>query len=90
MCIPVQNEEWRSINGTKYEVSSLGRLRRGEKILSGWLEKSGYRRVDINGHKYYFHILVCNAFNQTTYPAGTKTVVHHKNGVKTDNRACNL
>ena len=87
---PVPNEEWRPIRDTGYEVSSLGRVRHGERIIKGWIETNGYMRVSIHGQHEYVHHLVYDAFTPSSYPPEKKMLIHHRNGNKTDNRLCNL
>ncbi|MFA2606286.1 NUMOD4 domain-containing protein [Bacillus cereus] len=89
-----------------YEVSSLGRVRsldrvvvdyrgiekrvRG-KILSPGLMNKGYCIVSLNSvdkrHTLTVHRLVANVF--VSNPCN-KPQVNHINGIKTDNRVCNL
>ncbi|MFV0976959.1 NUMOD4 motif-containing HNH endonuclease [Bacillus paranthracis] len=89
-----------------YEVSSLGRVRsldrivvdyrgikkkvRG-KILSPGLTNKGYCIVSLNAvdkrHTLTVHRLVANAFIPNL---DNKPQVNHINGIKTDNRICNL
>jgi hypothetical protein len=98
-------ENWKEVPNTNgfYEVSNLGRLRRGKLPDSHkWLTKKG---MVLNCYKrpsgYLFHVLhvnkkrfnrsvhglVCEAFLGKT-PDGM--CVNHKNGIKTDNRLENL
>ncbi len=94
-------EEWRPVPEFEgfYSISSLGRLRRDKtvagaragRILKGGIDGYGYRLATLCKHggrcTGYFHRIVCAVFNGAK-PPGKQ--VNHKNGIKTDNRACNL
>ena len=91
-------EEWRPIQDyPDYSVSNLGRVKstRGyggvaERILAVRPNTSGYLQTDI-GRQWKsapIHKLVATVFVSNTEP--TKTIVDHKNGIITDNRAENL
>lgn len=85
-------EIWKPIPGSKYEASSLGRIRspRGN-ILKPYDHKLGYHLVGVKiGESYHtrtVHSLVAAAFHGPR-PEGLD--VAHGNCVKTDNRASNL
>lgn len=93
-------EEWRPALGfLEYEVSSLGRVRSHRRcqdpagrLLGGWLDKKGYRKVfvyDETGRvERFVHVLVAEAFHGAR-PAGC-TDTRHLNGDKSDNRPENL
>lgn len=82
------NEEWREvIFDPRYEVSSLGRVRKGDKILKQNREREGYMRVSIGGKHKRVHRLVAEAFLERKH---SDDVVNHINGRKDDNRLTNL
>jgi hypothetical protein len=90
-------ETWRSVaEAPDYEVSDLGRVhsrRRGQpKMLRGWLDKKGYRKVFIYGPdgrriERFVHALVAEAFHGPR-PEGADT--RHLDGDKANNAASNL
>ena len=85
-------EIWKvAIENEPYEISNLGNLRRGEKIIKGSIGCSGYRRFNIfrnkKGKCYKFHILVARVFIGER-PEGL--VIDHINRDKLDNRVENL
>jgi hypothetical protein len=92
-------EVWKSFLGC-YEVSNLGRVRRSVgaktskagKILGGWLDGHGYRRITFmyRGRKVHFslHVLVARLFIGPRPP--TKTQVNHKDLDILNNRWTNL
>ena len=90
-----EHEEWRAIDGWPYEVSNLGRVRRGpgDKIGPGRLVRPvrEYVRVGLRrpGKKgiYPVHLLVAGAF---LCPRPDGHNANHKDGDKANNRADNL
>jgi hypothetical protein len=84
--------EWRECKGfPKYEVSSLGEVRRAGRALKATRSDLGYLYVciaGINGRKHkYVHGLVAEAFHGER-PRGMD--VDHINHQRDDNRAANL
>lgn len=84
-------EEWRTVAGwPAYEVSSLGRVRRGLRVLAGWRQQ-GYPFVNLScgrvTKKQAVHRLVALAFLGDR-PAGRQA--SHLNGDRADCRAVNL
>lgn len=98
----LNSEEWKTVPGfTKYEVSSLGRVRRIEAckgrpagyLLSQRPSGLGYSMVCLQSDKrkersQCVHKLVAIAFLKTG--TAEQTQVNHIDGVKTNNRATNL
>lgn len=98
-------EEWRPVKDwPQYEVSNLGRVRRGNRILSGSKARHGYRSIvvypgdrGVDGKllpvRWSIHRAVCIAFNgeiDTLKAKNRDLQVAHLNGDPTDNRASNL
>ena len=92
------NEQWKDIAGYEgvYQVSDLGRVRSLKygkvRVLKSNENSAGYLTIHLYRSKkkktVKVHRLVAQAFikNDTE----TKTLINHKNEVKTDNRAVNL
>jgi hypothetical protein len=85
-------EAWKSVLGwPKYEVSSMGAVRRGGRELKQATMKNGYLMVslvDCGPRKYAtVHRLVVQAFHGAI-PDGMD--VCHNNGIRSDNRLTNL
>lgn len=94
------DEIWKPVVGYEgfYSVSNMGRVRRdyptknagGPRLMKGWIITNGYVMVELthNGEsRKYVHAIVAAAFIGER-PTGLD--VNHKNGIKTDNRDCNL
>jgi hypothetical protein len=89
----VSSEEWKQLPGFEaYEVSSLGRIRRGNKIKKATLRKDGYYQVhlwkDNRQHTFRVNRLVCGMFHGR--PLNKNSEALHKNHDRGDNRASNL
>lgn len=99
-------EIWKDIKGyeKRYQISNLGRVKSLKhysgvhnkyndrvRIKKQQRENSGYFVVGLNKNKsqkiYKVHRLVAEAFIPNP---DNKPQVNHINGIKTDNRACNL
>lgn len=82
-------ESWRPVSGTAYEVSSIGRVREGERILKQWASDQGYMLARLSGPRRVerVHRLVAQAFvpNPDDKPA-----VNHLDCNRANNRAENL
>ena len=85
-------ESWKSVDEyPNYEVSTLGRVRRGEKMLKAHLNNWGYYDVYLSlnnaPHKFKVHRLVALAFIPNP---DSKKEVDHINRIRSDNRVENL
>lgn len=98
----LNSEQWKTISGfTKYQVSTLGRIRRTEAckgrpagyILSQRISGMGYQMVCLQSdlkkeaHRCV-HRLVADTFLDV--PRSGQTQVNHRDGVKVNNRLSNL
>lgn len=86
-------EKWRKIKGWKhYEVSNLGRIRKGRTLFKGTVSRRGYTRVSLslNGitTKRMLHRLVAKAFIPN--PMRLPEVNHIKGRQKWNNAVSNL
>lgn len=70
-----------------YWVSNQGRIRNGQRVLSGSLHKDGYIFVTIHGKQRPLHRLVAEKWCENY---SDKLEVNHKDGNKLNNRADNL
>lgn len=82
-----ENEEWREIAKTGYDVSNFGRIRHNNRILAGSYHSDGYIFTTIKGKQIPIHRFVANAFipNPNNLPE-----VNHKDGNKMNNSVDNL
>jgi len=89
------DEVWRDVVGYEgyYEVSDMGNVRRTWKgnVLKSRVHRDGYKIlvlcVDCSRRSFQVHRLVASAFIANRKD---KEQVNHKNGIKHDNRVCNL
>lgn len=89
-----KGEKFKFYKDSPYEVSNMGRIRRGSKILKPRISSRGfaYLHASYNGQikQPSFHSLVMELFGPKP-PKGVKNpVISHKNDKKTDNRIENL
>jgi len=95
-------ESWRTVLGweTIYEVSDCGNVKRlagsprcvADRIVKPMLNSRGYLTVGLTSptkkqRPHVIHRLVLEAFVGVD---ASKPFANHKNGIKTDNRLCNL
>lgn len=91
----MENEIWKPVRWYKqyYLVSDLGNILhlRNDKILIGYIDKDGYRCVNLRGKSgtkiRFIHRLVAIAFIPNPQ---RKPQVNHINGIKSDCRKSNL
>lgn len=84
-----ESEAWKPIGGTGYEVSSVGRLREGGRILKQWKSDQGYMLARLSGPRRVerVHRLVAMAFVPNL---DSKPFVNHLDCDRANNRADNL
>lgn len=83
---PSPNEEWRPVPGFEgYKVSNLGGWRSRQRVSKGYISRLGYLKIHMYGAEYFLHRIVMLAFR-----GPSNLHVNHINGVKLDNRLCNL
>jgi hypothetical protein len=89
--VPLELEFWAPVGEAPlYDVSTWGRVRRGDHLIDSWPNKKGYRLVslEIDGRPRlrYVHRLVLMAF----VGAGAGRLANHGDGRKDNNRLHNL
>jgi hypothetical protein len=87
-----EEEEWRVVKGCdRYEVNCRGEIRNCEtcRVLKPVMNEDGYLRQNLRNHWVYIHRAVAEQFVFNPKPRKYR-VVHHKNGIRSDNRAENL
>lgn len=88
----MSEEQWRQIvDWPAYEVSSLGRVRRGDRVKAHYLDRKGYRKVKLwsgpESKAFLVHRLVATCF---IGPIPEGHVCRHLSGDKSDNTVGNL
>lgn len=89
----LDSEEWRTIEGTNYEVSSRGRVRNAKtkRLVRQFSDSAGYKRVNVyvgkKEQQRYVHRLVACAFCDGY---SDEMVVDHKDGDVGNNIPDNL
>lgn len=86
--VPVQGYNGRYLISNKGNMKCLARSRKNGYVpMGGWVDKYGYRRVELNGDNVLVHRLVAIHFIPNPH---NKYSVNHKNENKLDNRVENL
>lgn len=90
----MHTEQWTAIREAPgYEVSSLGRVRRGDFDVATWPNHKGYIMVSLEiagvPRLRYVHRLVLTAF-RGVHPHPKYRLVNHENEQKSENRLENL
>ena len=82
------NEIWKDINiNEQYlKVSNYGRVKKNDKFIG--YNKDGYTVIKIKKIQYFVHVLVAKAFLSKSDES--KTIVHHKDENKSNNKIDNL
>ncbi len=89
----MKSEVWRGIKGhPDIQISTLGNISLGDHhITPGRITSRGYRTVTLTKAgvriNHRVHQLVMKAF---VGPCPNRHEINHKNGIKSDNRLCNL
>ena len=85
----LEGEEWKQVGETKAYVSSLGRLKSTQGVVSTPLPtKSGYVNVMIDNKNYQIHRLIAIAFNLPRQKG--RNQVNHKDNNPSNNKLINL
>lgn len=77
---------WVSRCGHVFSISSNGSIRKTPKKLKPRKQKNGYLTIRFKGKNVLKHRVIASAF----LGGIENKIVHHKNGIRDDNRACNL
>lgn len=85
-------EKWKNVPGyPMYEVSNLGRVRKGDKLLGTKDKRDGYIKVTLSDGKRKLNSSVHRVVAMTwiSNPLG-KPCINHRNCIRDDNRVENL
>lgn len=90
MITTLEGEFWRPVkNNEEYQVSNLGRIKKGDDPIS--IHEYTYKRVRVNGKMYQLHRLIAEAFSEELDELPIDLpIVNHKDGNKYNNSADNL
>ena len=85
-------EDWAQVKSyPTYDVSSYGRVRRGDKILKPILQQNGYYFYGLSNKGKQKHQLAHRLVAEAFIPnPDNKAFVNHKDGIKTNNKLNNL
>ncbi len=85
----LKNEKWKRVKKSEYEISTLGRIysHKTNMYITNGLDLDGYWRPSLNNKRKQCHRLMAETFLDEI---DGKTIVNHKNGIKSDNTLENL
>ncbi len=79
----------KTFNTEGYDIREDGTIysHLSQRVIKGWCDKQGYKRVRMNGNCYQIHRLVASIYVDNPE---NKEEVNHINGITGDNRSGNL